>query len=219
MFFDEGKQFFSNFYKLYVLPKDMKSKEGKENFFKKFISFMKKDSWQSLIVFLVLALVFIKFIFFPLLNFITGTAYPLVIVESCSMYHHEEGFDLIFNESDVYSGNDIRLEDSLRWDFQNGLKKGDVIFSVKPKNIEIGDVIIFEGGTTYPIIHRIVDAEEPYATKGDNYKTNSYQLPVEKSIKNEQIYGKAIFKIPAIGWIKLIFFDWRNPPTQRGFCN
>ena len=191
----------------------------KENFFKKFITFMKKDNWKSLVVFLILALVFIKFVFFPILNLITGTAYPLVIVESCSMYHEEKGFDLSFSSSDVYSDKDISLEETIRWDFQNGLKKGDVIFIVKPKKIEVGDIIIFEGGAAYPIIHRIVDSEEPYATKGDNYKTNSYQLPVEKSISEEKIYGKAVFKIPVVGWIKLIFFDWRNPTSARGFCS
>lgn len=190
-----------------------------DNFFKRFWKFLKKDTWQSLVVFLILALIFIKFIFFPLLNLVTGTNFPLVIVESCSMHHEEKGFEQSFDSSTVYQNNGITLEDTENWDFQKGLEKGDVIFIVKTKNIEVGDVIIFEGGATYPIIHRVVDDEEPYATKGDNYKTNSYQLPTEKSITEEQVYGKAIFKIPAIGWIKLIFFDWKNPVSSRGFCN
>lgn len=198
----------------------MKKRQPKEdNLYRKFISFMKKDSWQSLLVFLVLALVFIKVIFFPLLNFVTGTEYPLVIVESCSMYHHEKGFEKILDESNIYKNEEIEVEDTSKWDFQNGLKKGDVIFITRAKNIEIGDVIIFEGGTTYPIIHRVVNEKEPYATKGDNYKTNSYQLSSEKSISSEQVYGKAIFRIPLVGWVKLIFFDWKNSPSQRGFCN
>ena len=190
-----------------------------DNFLKRFWKFLKKDTWQSLLVFLILALILIKFIFFPLLNLVTGTSFPLVIVESCSMHHEEKGFEQSFESSQVYKSNGISIEDTKNWDFQNGLEKGDVIFIIKPKKIEVGDVIIFEGGTTYPIIHRVVDAEEPYATKGDNYKTNSYQLPTEKSISEEQVYGKAIFKIPAIGWIKLIFFDWKNPVSSRGFCD
>ena len=135
------------------------------------------------------------------------------------MYHEERGFEQAFGSSTVYQDNGIDFADTEDWDFQNGLNKGDVIFIVRTKNIEVGDVIIFEGGATYPIIHRVVDAEEPYATKGDNYKTNSYQLSTEKSITEEQVYGKAIFKIPAIGWIKLIFFDWKNPISSRGFCS
>ena len=42
--------------------------------------------WIFAFVFL---LVFVKLILFPTLNFLTGTAMPLAIVESCSMYHNQ----------------------------------------------------------------------------------------------------------------------------------
>tara|TARA_Y100000310_G_scaffold338650_1_gene428912 strand:+ start:5095 stop:5664 length:570 start_codon:yes stop_codon:yes gene_type:complete len=182
---------------------------------KKFWKFLKKDSWGSLAVTLVIAFILILYVFFPILKFITGSALPLVIVESCSMYHDEVGFDKILDNS-IYSQNGIELEDTEDWDFQRGLTKGDIIFVVGAKNIEKGDVIIFNGGSAHPIIHRVVDDEEPYGTKGDNYKTNTEQLPSERSIQQEQVLGKAVFKVPFLGWIKLIFYDVKS--DERGLC-
>lgn len=178
---------------------------------------MQEDSWPSFAVTLLLAFIIIKFIFFPGLSLVTGANLPLVIVESCSMYHYENGFEKIF-ESPVYENYEISLEDSFKWAFQNGLNKGDVVFVVGAKNIEIGDVIIFHGGAHHPLIHRVVEAGDSYATKGDNYKTNSRQLPSEKDISEEQLIGKALFRVPFVGWIKLIFFEFGRPIENRGIC-
>lgn len=186
-------------------------------FFKKVMKFLQEDSWPSFLVTLVLAFIVIKFVFFPGLSFLTGTSLPLVIVESCSMYHHEDGFERTF-ESDIYSENGIDIEDTVLWDFQDGFSKGDVIFVVGAGSPEIGDVIIFEGGRQYPLIHRVVKTGETYATKGDNYRTNSGQLESEKAISEEQLIGKALFKVPAIGWAKLIFFELGREVEERGMC-
>jgi signal peptidase I len=186
-------------------------------YLKSFWKFLKKDSWASFAITLLLAFVIIKFIFFPGLSLITGTSLPLVIVESCSMYHHDNGFENTF-ESDVYSDYGLSLDDTSNWIFQNGFSKGDVIFVVAAKNIEVGDVIIFNAGAQYPLIHRVVGADDSYSTKGDNYKTNDKQLNGEKSISEEQLIGKALFKVPFIGWTKLIFFERGRDPRERGFC-
>lgn len=192
------------------------NKKELSSYLKKFWNFLGEDSWFSLITFLIIAGLFIKFILFPVLSLITGTTLPLVIVESCSMYHHEKGFENTFNS--IYSNEDISLEDTKDWPFQNGLNKGDIIVAVGTKNLQKGDVIIFEGGASHPIIHRLIDDTEPYATKGDNYITNYYQLPNEKKIYEEQLIGKAVIKIPVLGWIKLFFFDIFKDPSQRGLC-
>jgi len=192
------------------------NKNKQKGLIKKTWDFLREDTWQSLIVFLVLALIFIKFIFFPILSAVTGTTLPLVIVESCSMYHHEKGFEKTF-QSRIYEEKGILIEDTKVWDFQNGLNKGDVIFVVGPKNAEVGDVIIFSGNAIHPIIHRLID-DDPYSTKGDNYKTNNMQLPSEKEIPKELIIGKAVFKIPYVGWIKLFFFDLFSNNSEKGFC-
>ena len=129
----------------------------------------------------------------------------------------KEFFEKIF-ESPVYYNHDILIEDTENWIFQNGLNKGDVIFVVGPKNIEIGDVIIFDGDAVHPLIHRVIETGNVYSTKGDNYKTNSDQLNSEKVIEENQLVGKALFKVPFIGWAKLIFFEGTRAPQDRGLC-
>jgi hypothetical protein len=187
-------------------------------FFRKIWHFLHEDSWPSFIATLILAFVIIKFIFFPGLSLITGTDLPLVIVESCSMYHHDDGFENMFSSS-IYENNGIFLRDAEEWIFQNGFTKGDIIFVVGPENIEIGDVIIFNAGANHPLIHRVISIDgNIYSTKGDNYKTNAGQLPSEISISKEQIVGKALFKVPVIGWAKLIFFESSRPQNERGLC-
>jgi signal peptidase I len=186
--------------------------------FKRFWAFLHEDSWLSFFVTLVLAFIIIKFVFFPTLSFLTGTSLPLVIVESCSMYHHEPGFENTFT-SPIYASGGLDLTDTGNWIFQNGFSKGDIIFVVAPKNLEVGDVIIFQAGARNPLIHRVISINDGvYSTKGDNYRTNAGQLSSEVSIKQEQIIGKALFKVPFIGWAKLIFFEWGRPVSERGLC-
>ena len=186
-------------------------------YFNKSKRFLQKDDWPSFLVTLLLAFALIKFVFFPGLSFLTGTELPLVIVESCSMYHHEPGFEKIFS-SPIYGENKIKIEDTKNWDFQNGFTKGDVIFVISAKSAEVGDVIIFNGGTKHPLIHRLIYKNEHYATKGDNYKTNAQQLSSEKKISESQLVGKALFRVPFIGWAKLIFFEGTRAPSNRGLC-
>lgn len=182
---------------------------------KRFWNFLKEDSWPSFFVGLFLALIIIKFIFFPLLSLITGTALPLVIVESCSMYHSQDLNHILENK--IYSDYGLDINDTEDWALRGGFNKGDIIFVLGPNNIEVGDVIIFSAMQTNPIIHRVVDVQSSgyFTTKGDN---NIGFLPYEKNINPEQVLGKAVFKIPYVGWIKLIFFDWMKPSKERGLC-
>lgn len=198
----------------------------KKSFFKRFIDFLKEDSFPSLIVSLIIAFLLIKYVFFPVLSFLTGSSLPLVIVESCSMYHKERGFNLIFSKSDIYSKNGIDIKDTKKWDFQDGFSKGDIIFVVSAKNAKVGDVIIFDGSARNPIIHRVVSIREEngikiYSTKGDN---NEGQLKPprdktdETNIPESKVIGKALFRVPLLGWVKLIFFEPFRDPRYRGLC-
>jgi signal peptidase I len=201
--------------------------------FNRFWEFLKEDSWPSFFVSLVLIIIFIKLIFFPILSFLTGSSLPVVIVESCSM-HHSGDWNMIL-QNNLYSNNGISQVNVSDFVLRNGFNKGDIIFVLGPKNVKVGDVIIFNGGRSTPIIHRVIsirnDSEGDliYSTKGDNYITNAGQITPgcnagfcwstdERNIASNQIVGKAVFRIPLVGWIKLIFFDWRNSVDQRGFC-
>ncbi len=182
-------------------------------YLKKFWKFLKEDSWQSLVVTLIIAFVLIKWVFFPLLSLATGTALPLMIVESCSMYHTTNLEDVL--ENNIYEDYDISLDDGLSWGFKGGLNKGDIVFAIGDSNLEVGDVIIFNAGRAHPIIHRVISTD-PLTTKGDH---NSGLLNDEQNINSDSVMGRAVFRIPYIGWIKLMFFEPFRADGDKGFCS
>ncbi len=185
------------------------------DYWKRFWKFLNQDTWQSWAVSLILAFVLIKFIFFPGLALVTGSSLPLVVVESCSMYHGV-GFDEWWTENELwYERQNITKEEFQDYRFKNGMDKGDIILLWGRGDYDLGDVIVFEAGFKNPLIHRIVEDDEVMGTKGDN---NFGQLSSEKEISEETIMGKGILRIPGLGWIKLIFFEGTRAPEQRGFC-
>jgi signal peptidase I len=199
------------------------------NQLKRFHNYLKKDTWDSWLVSLILIIIFIRLIFFPGLSLITNTSLPLVVVESCSMYH-DSSFDKWWSaveNSHWYSQNNIEKSEFGTFPFKSGLNKGDIIFVWGRSEYKKGDIIIFESNkestAKHPLIHRIV-SENPTATKGDN---NLHQLALsnnnkkidETNIQEKQIIGKSVAKIPLLGWLKLIFFEPFRPSSQRGFCS
>lgn len=190
---------------------------------KKLWEFLKADTWQSWLVSLVLLVVFIRFIFFPVLSLATGTPLPLVIVESCSMYH-SGNFDEFWNQQGAwYESRGITKQQFADFPFKNGLNKGDIIIVLGRTEVSLGDVIIFNAGSKYPLIHRVVDLE-PLGTKGDHNfdqitaPTNSAGID-ETNISPGNVVGEAKVKIiPLLGWIKLIWYEPFKSPQERGFC-
>jgi signal peptidase I len=197
------------------------------NYLTKFWRFLNEDTWQSWVVSLLLIIIIIKFIFFPGLSLITGTQLPLVVVESCSMYHNSNFNNWWEQNGEWYKSKDITKSEFDLFSFKNGLNKGDIIFVLGRLQPKKGDIIIFQpqnSKATHPIIHRVVTLE-PLGTKGDNGKTNPSQLDGnnaqnldETDIPMENVIGKSIIRIPAVGWIKLIFFEPLKNRQQRGFC-
>ncbi len=213
--------------------------EGIKEFWKKFWFILwKDDSLKGWIFSIIFLFVFIKFIFFPVLGLVTGTALPLAIVESCSMHHTG---NVLSNYDDWWDRHEAKYESLgiTKEDFQTGFSKfkrgftkGDILFLIKakPEKLEVGDIIAFNSGTrNVPVIHRIVNIKEEdgeliFATIGDNnaqsLTTSNNALGVnEKEIKSEQLVGKAAFRIvPYLGWGKLIFFEHLRPVSERGLC-
>lgn len=200
-------------------------KEAK-NGLKRIWNYLKKDTWDSWLVSLVLLYVGIKFVFFPILAFATGSPMPLMVVESCSMYHGDN-FNNWWNDSKGwYLGNGIDKEAFKEFAYKNGLNKGDIVFVWGRGDYNLGDVIIFsqnkESTRITPTIHREI-SESPIATKGDNNQAkltignNIYHLD-ETNIAEERVLGKAVLRIPFAGWFKLIFFEPFRPASERGFC-
>jgi signal peptidase I len=217
----------------------LKKEDGKvkKTFKKVWFLLWKDNSIKGWLFSMIFLFIFIKLIFFPFLNLVTGTALPLAIVESCSMYHSGNvfsGFDSWFNRHET-KYEDINLTKAEFQDFsmRRGFSKGDILFIIKanPEKLKIGDIIVFNSGTRgTPIIHRIVSITDEngtrvFSTMGDNNnaKLNPNNNPYginENRITSNQLVGKAVFRIaPWFGWVKLIFFEASKPASERGFCS
>ncbi len=179
------------------------------------------DSFLSWIVNIALAFVLIKFIVYPGLGLLFQTSYPVVAVVSGSM-EHDKSFDDWWQsraacdkpdcrQADWYAQAGITKDEFKTFIFKNGFNTGDIIvlFGSRPENIEIGDVIVYGSNKPYPIIHRVVgirktDSGHVFETKGDH---NPTQGADDIAITEDRIFGKAAFRIPLLGWIKIWFFN------------
>ena len=205
----------------------MKKEDFKKWWNKFYFTVWKDDSFKGWIISIIFLFILIKFIFFPTLSLVTGTTLPLAIVESCSMYHSgnllSNNANWWENHKTKYSNFDLTQEAFKNFIFQNGFNKGDMLFIIgaNTNKLKVGDVVIFNAGRAHPIIHRIIAINETedkktFSTIGDN---NNGQLSIEKNIQENQIVGKAVFKVaPYLGWIKLIFFEGLKAPQEKGFC-
>lgn len=163
------------------------------------------NSIWSWIVDLIIVFLIVKFVFFPLMTLATGSLVPLVVIESNSMEHNGRIENWWFTHNSWYEQNGVSLDKFEEWSFKNGMNRGDMILVFARTEYNKGNVIVFDGGEEKPIIHRIViiNEDKTYQTKGDN---NLGQNPdYEKRIEKEQIFGKAILRIPYVGWVKLFF--------------
>lgn len=191
------------------------------------------ESIWSWLANIIVAFLLIRFIVYPLLGIILGTSFPIVAVISESMEHSthdsvlcgeyiKQFHDSFENYWDLcgnwYQLNGISKTEFQHFPFRNGFNKGDVIILWRANfhNLDVGDVLVFQGDRPQPIIHRIVKSyldenEQFYQTKGDHNKemiTGSYG---ETQINQERIFGKGILRIPYMGWIKIIFVDAVKP--------
>lgn len=112
-----------------------------------------------------------------------------------------------------YEENDITKEEFSKFSMKNGFSKGDIVVVYGRFQPKLGDIIIFranpESIAPRPIIHRIVKIEDnKIETKGDHNRlqltsSNNAYLTDETNINNNQLIGKALFKIPYLGWPKI----------------
>ena len=114
------------------------------------------------------------------------------------------------------------------------LNIGDIVVIQGEKTYNLGDIIVFKGWEPEPIIHRVVAISDGkyvkkydgwnqlddekikemalgrgkiYITKGDNNSVCD-QCYGRTPAKESNVYGKAIFVIPYLGWIKILFVDY-----------
>lgn len=186
----------------------------------------KEDSVASWIVNIVLAFILIKFLVYPGLGLILGTNLPVVAVISESM-EHDGSFDEWWNsetamcsdnplnnskctQSDWYNKKGISEEEFMKYPFSHGFNKGDIIVlkGAYFDKLEVGEILVFQSGMNYPIIHRVVAKNDVIQTKGDHNPTQIINTRLdERFITKDELIGKAWFRIPWLGYIKIWFVD------------
>ncbi len=183
------------------------------------------DSVLSWVVNVVLAFLIIKFVFYPLLSLLVGSSLPLVAVTSSSMEHAVDDSDRMCGEvvdiegrisfdewwgicGDWYKLNtNISRSEFKDFPLNNGFNKGDIILLRGTDDLDVGDVIVFQSGKNYPIIHRIVELDsDNIKTKGDNNPglIKDSQLD-ESSVDYDSVLGRAYFRVPYLGYVKIWF--------------
>ena len=202
--------------------------------FKKLSYFLWKDtSIWSWIANILIAFVVIRYIFYPVMGILLGTSYPVVAVVSESMEHglHNDilcgqSFDEFHESFDNYWGicgswyeqRGITREQFEKFPFKNGFNKGDVIFLWRANrdNLVIGDILVFQANRNQPIIHRLVDISNDnekifYQTKGDHNSRSIDSGLEETHIGEDRVYGQALFRIPYLGWVKILVVELLKP--------
>lgn len=179
---------------------------------KKIWQFLWNDnSIWSWLVNAILAFLIVKFLLYPGLGLALGTTHPVVAVVSSSMHHSAELEQWWQEKGSWYEQHGFTKEQFQQFSFPNGFSKGDIIVLRNPKSAEVGDVIVFQGRSRNPIIHRMValsnkEGKVFYTTKGDANPDSSLELG-EVNIAHETVIGKAWFRIPYLGWIKIGFTE------------
>lgn len=184
------------------------------------------EGWIGAIIYLALGFV-IAFLFNMALGFTLGTETPVVAVFSCSMEHgtiNNEFCHLAPNQicgkkiqtdpktfdeywsicGDWYESNNFSKGFFESSTFKNGLTVGDMIIVYGKDDISVGDIVVFDTNRKYPIIHRVykINSDDTISTKGDN---NAY--PDGWSLTRDDLHGKAVLKIPLLGWVKILFTE------------
>jgi signal peptidase I len=173
------------------------------------------DSWLSFVVNIALAFLLIRYILFPVMGLVFGTSFPVVAVVSESMEHNGSFNEWWNDQEDFYLKNNITDLDFQSYPFRNGFNKGDIMVLVGTdvEDIAVGDVIVYQAKRPYPIIHRVIDIRDTggelyFQTKGDNNPDQIRDLYLdERNISSESYYGRAVFRIPWLGYIKIWFVE------------
>lgn len=179
------------------------------------------EGWLSFFANVILILILVRFIIYPVLGAILGTSYPIVAVISGSMEHdgtfeqwwvsecYGKSFINQYTQQQFYANKNITLDIFNSFSLRNGFNKGDLMILSSAKNVKIGDVIVFSSSLApEPIIHRIIfidSNKNTITTKGDH---NCASASYEQNTPKEVLLGKAVFRIPLLGWLKIGFINF-----------
>lgn len=167
-----------------------------------------EDSWASFVADAIIIILLGKFVILPLLGLAMGTPLPAVAVVTSSMDHRDLEFDAWWQENEEwYTERGFEKSEFEAYRLSDGFKKGDIIIvkGVPFDEIEVGDIVVYESPSGLDIIHRVVwRGEDKLGTKGD---ANTDQLYFERWLEEEQVKGRAVSRVPKLGWVKVVFVD------------
>jgi len=217
-------------------PESHKENNKVSKFLKDLWGFMwNSTSVYSLIFDLIVIFVLIKFIAYPVIGVAFQTSHPIVAVVSGSMEHHPDKYGICGVTDPIQLENYIEnytnwweycgywyLKDNISksefksFSISSGLNIGDIVFlhGMPAKDIKVGDIIVFNSQRLgEPIIHRVVkksiiNGSYFFQTKGDNNPASIAN--VEFNIPAKEIVGVAAFKIPYLGYVKVLSMDFVN---------
>lgn len=114
-----------------------------------------------------------------------------------------------------YEEEGISKEEFSGFPYKNGFNKGDIMVlkKIDPGKISPGEVIVFFNSRKDPIIHRVAEKKENDGkiylhTKGDNNEESIKNGALDEgNVSQDAVIGKAILKIPYLGYIKIWFVD------------
>ena len=155
---------------------------------------IKQNSWLSFFHFITRSVFIFSFIVMGGILFLFFLYFGDLLINSITNTHKKPlfGVYIIASKSMVPSIN-----------FQDG-----IFIKRIQSGYQVGDIITFSSDSYYegkPITHRIIEKVKDkkkfiYTTKGDN---NSTVDPIE--VKEKDIYGKVLFRIPKLGYIQEFF--------------
>lgn len=187
---------------------------------KRFWRFLGEDSILSWVVSIALAFVIIKYLVYPGLGLLLGTSFPIVAVVSESMEQPGSFDDWWAVHEDFYLQQQITKQQFREFPFSNGFNKGDIMIlrGAPHERVARGDVLVFWSGKPYPIIHRVVkvdvhpqSGEIFYETKGDNNRDQVVDFYLDETrILPEQVVGKAVGRVPYLGYVRVWASDAMN---------
>jgi hypothetical protein len=118
-----------------------------------------------------------------------------------------------------YEARNITIDEFNNYVLHRGFNKGDIIVlrGTSFDELQVGEILVYQSKLAYPVIHRVVAKNDVIETKGDH---NSDQILVpninEKYITKDQIIGKAWFRIPYLGYVKIWFTQLLQCVTFNG---
>lgn len=173
-----------------------------------------ENSIWSWIANVIIAFILIKFLVYPGLGLILGTSHPIVAVVSSSMEHSAPFDDWWESKKASYEAMGISKDDFKSYPLKSGFNKGDLIIlnGKSAQEQDVGDVIVFQTRQPDPVIHRIVEKWEDdsgvhFRTLGDN---NRMSIDDERDIPEDRVIGNAVFRIPFLGYVKILFVEVLN---------